>query len=108
MCYCFDVVYQGPYFERTRSHLQRVLGDDNVLSVNFEIEGKSPADSDYAWFKKVAKEGILVGLRRYRFFGASSALHSWNNKYTFRCSNLPFHLILNCYSSIHSVQAGMS
>ncbi|KHG23521.1 putative RNA-dependent RNA polymerase 5 -like protein [Gossypium arboreum] len=38
MCYYFHVVYQGPYFERTRSHLQRVLGDDNVLSVKFETE----------------------------------------------------------------------
>ncbi|KAB2072347.1 hypothetical protein ES319_A07G009400v1 [Gossypium barbadense] len=60
--------FKGPYFERTRSHLQRVLGDDNVLSVKFETEGKSPLDSGYVGFKKVAKEGILVGLRRYRFF----------------------------------------
>nr|KJB07221.1 hypothetical protein B456_001G008800 [Gossypium raimondii] len=60
--------FKGPYFERTRSHLQRVLGDDNVLSVKFETEGKSPLDSGCVGFKKVAKEGILVGLRRYRFF----------------------------------------
>ncbi|KAA3457828.1 putative RNA-dependent RNA polymerase 5 [Gossypium australe] len=60
--------FKGPYFERTRSHLQRVLGDDNVLSVKFETEGKNPLDSGCMGFKKVAKEGILVGLRRYRFF----------------------------------------
>ncbi|TYH60945.1 hypothetical protein ES332_D07G014600v1 [Gossypium tomentosum] len=60
--------FKGPYFERTRSHLQRVLGNDNVLSVKFETEGKSPLDGGCVGFKKVAKEGILVGLRRYRFF----------------------------------------
>ncbi|XP_039018521.1 probable RNA-dependent RNA polymerase 5 [Hibiscus syriacus] len=60
--------FKGPYFEKTRSHLQRVIGDDNVLSVKFERDGKSSVDSGSDEFKKVAKEGILVGLRRYRFF----------------------------------------
>ncbi|KAK8696984.1 hypothetical protein V6N13_113150 [Hibiscus sabdariffa] len=60
--------FKGPYFERTRSHLQRVLGDDNVLDVKFEKDSKSSVGSDFVEFKKIAKEGILVGLRRYRFF----------------------------------------
>ncbi|KAE8718810.1 putative RNA-dependent RNA polymerase 3-like isoform X2 [Hibiscus syriacus] len=60
--------FKGPYFERTRSHLQRVLGDDNVLSVKFEKDGKSSVGSDFPEFKRIGKEGILVGLRRYRFF----------------------------------------
>ncbi|KAK9026934.1 hypothetical protein V6N11_066790 [Hibiscus sabdariffa] len=60
--------FKGPYFERTRSHLQRVLGDDNVLDVKFEKDSKSKVGSDFVEFKKIAKEGILVGLRRYRFF----------------------------------------
>ncbi|KAK8523190.1 hypothetical protein V6N12_047719 [Hibiscus sabdariffa] len=60
--------FKGPYFERTRSHLQRVLGDDNVLDVKFEKDSKSSVGSDFVGFKKIAKEGILVGLRRYRFF----------------------------------------
>ncbi|GMI89458.1 hypothetical protein like AT2G19930 [Hibiscus trionum] len=60
--------FKGPYFERTRSHLQRVLGDDNVLDVKFEKDGKSLVGSDFVEFKRIAKEGILVGLRRYRFF----------------------------------------
>ncbi|KAK8476042.1 hypothetical protein V6N12_013836 [Hibiscus sabdariffa] len=68
--------FKGPYFERTRSHLQRVLGDDNVLDVKFEKDSKSKVGSDFVEFKKIAKEGILVGLRRYRFFGESSALNS--------------------------------
>ncbi|KAL4317791.1 hypothetical protein GQ457_18G001060 [Hibiscus cannabinus] len=59
--------FKGPYFEKTRSHLQRVLGDDNVLAVKFE-DRKSSVNSGFDEFKKVAKEGILVGLRRYRFF----------------------------------------
>ncbi|KAK8610405.1 hypothetical protein V6N13_081563 [Hibiscus sabdariffa] len=59
--------FKGPYFEKTRSHLQRVLGDDNVLAVKFE-DSKSSVNSGFDEFKKVAKEGILVGLRRYRFF----------------------------------------
>ncbi|GMI94841.1 hypothetical protein like AT2G19930 [Hibiscus trionum] len=60
--------FKGPYFEKTRSHLQRVLGDDNVLAVKFDRDGKSSVDSGFDEFKKVAKDGILVGLRRYRFF----------------------------------------
>ncbi|KAE8654669.1 hypothetical protein F3Y22_tig00117048pilonHSYRG01475 [Hibiscus syriacus] len=61
-------MFKGPYFEKARSHLQRVIGDDNVLSVKFEKDGKSSVDSGSDEFKKVAKEGILVVLLRYRFF----------------------------------------
>ncbi|XP_022731132.1 probable RNA-dependent RNA polymerase 3 [Durio zibethinus] len=64
--------FKGPYMDKTsRSHLQRVLGDDNVLIVKFAnaTDGKSSADNDcFAEYSKIAKRGILVGLRRYRFF----------------------------------------
>ncbi|XP_022754978.1 probable RNA-dependent RNA polymerase 5 isoform X2 [Durio zibethinus] len=63
--------FKGPFLEKTRSHLQRVLGDDNVLVVKFAnvTDGKSSAGNDfYAEYKKIAKGGILVGLRYYRFF----------------------------------------
>ena len=62
--------FKGPFMHRTRSHLQRVLGDDNVLIVKFAnvTDGKSSAGNDcFAEYNKIAKEGTLVGLRRYRF-----------------------------------------
>ncbi|PPD98039.1 hypothetical protein GOBAR_DD04978 [Gossypium barbadense] len=86
--------FKGPYFERTRSHLQRVLGDDNVLSVKFETEGKSPLDGGCVGFKKVAKEGILVGLRRYRFF-AYIKCSSWHVLMAFIFSASSMHLGMN-------------
>ncbi|KAJ4708521.1 RNA-dependent RNA polymerase [Melia azedarach] len=65
--------FKGPYLNQTRSHLQKELGDDNVLMVKFaeEVAGWRSSTinfNDYAKYKKIAKEGILVGLRRYRFF----------------------------------------
>ncbi|XWS26784.1 hypothetical protein CRYUN_Cryun26dG0059900 [Craigia yunnanensis] len=63
--------FKGPFMDKTRSHLQRVLGDDNVLLVKFAkvTDGKNSAGNDFfAEYNKIAKEGILVGLRRYRFF----------------------------------------
>ncbi|XP_060180077.1 probable RNA-dependent RNA polymerase 3 isoform X2 [Lycium barbarum] len=51
---------KGPYLSTTRTHLQRALGDDNVLIVKF-VEDTCCANI-------IVEEGILVGLRRYRFF----------------------------------------
>lgn len=53
---------QGPYLNTTRTHLQRTLGDDNVLIVKFVEQGRYCTD-------RIFEEGIIVGLRRYRFFG---------------------------------------
>ncbi|KAI8565472.1 hypothetical protein RHMOL_Rhmol03G0262000 [Rhododendron molle] len=67
--------FKGPYLGNTRTHLQRELGDDNVLIVKFleeasECTNKMVGSSYYdAIFNMVAKQGILIGLRRYRFFG---------------------------------------
>lgn len=62
---------QGPYLNKTRTHLQKVLGDDNVLMVKFagEVTDMCPIDHYYAAYSKIWRGGILVGLRRYCFFG---------------------------------------
>ncbi|XP_042417528.1 probable RNA-dependent RNA polymerase 5 isoform X2 [Zingiber officinale] len=67
------LIFKGPYLQLQRTHMQRVLGDDNVLLVKFAEEmniGKgSHAFQGYeSIYHKVAQEGILVGLRRYQFF----------------------------------------
>ncbi|WRX34924.1 RNA-dependent RNA polymerase [Theobroma cacao] len=62
--------FKGPYLETSRNHLQRVLGDENILIVKFAnvTDGKTSAGNVcYAEYKKIAL-GLLVGLRRYRFF----------------------------------------
>ncbi|XP_050363842.1 probable RNA-dependent RNA polymerase 3 [Argentina anserina] len=66
--------FKGPYlYKIRRTLLQKELGDDNVLMVKFAKEEvqrcQIPAgDINYSTYMKVAREGILVGLRRYRFF----------------------------------------
>ncbi|XVF34908.1 hypothetical protein REPUB_Repub18cG0098800 [Reevesia pubescens] len=63
--------FKGPYLDKTRTHLQRVLGDDNILVVKFAnitYGTRSAGNDHYAEYKKFAKQGILVGLRCYRFF----------------------------------------
>ncbi|KAF7147894.1 hypothetical protein RHSIM_Rhsim03G0237700 [Rhododendron simsii] len=57
--------FKGPYLDNKRTHLQRVLGDDNVLIVKFPVEASDSTNKMVG----IAEEGILVGLRRYRFFG---------------------------------------
>ncbi|KAK9130977.1 hypothetical protein Sjap_011464 [Stephania japonica] len=58
-------IFKGPTLQKKITHLQRVLGDENVLEVRFandEDNGKVCS------VQKIAREGICVGLRRYRFF----------------------------------------
>lgn len=68
---------QGPYLKTTKTLLHRKLGDENVLIVKFEqSKGVStffPRNRN-ALYDQIAKEGILVGLRRYRFFGNFSSV----------------------------------
>ncbi|URE46872.1 RNA-dependent RNA polymerase [Musa troglodytarum] len=65
----------GPYFQLQRTHLQRILGDDNVLLVKFseEMSGEKGSSRSFqisdSVYHKVAEEGIFVGLRWYQFFG---------------------------------------
>ncbi|CAK9141389.1 unnamed protein product [Ilex paraguariensis] len=66
--------FKGPYLDTTRTHLQRELGDDNVLIVKFAEKSVDCTDlpngssNCHSVYNKIAKEGILVGLRRYHFF----------------------------------------
>ncbi|XP_021641706.2 probable RNA-dependent RNA polymerase 5 isoform X2 [Hevea brasiliensis] len=66
--------FKGPYLTMMSNFLQRTLGDDNVLMVKFAEEDADKSCStsssiDYfAKYGRLAREGILVGLRRYRFF----------------------------------------
>ncbi|KAL3829924.1 hypothetical protein ACJIZ3_018726 [Penstemon smallii] len=53
--------FKGPYLNSTRTHLQRSLGDDNVLIVKF-------LEDDPCGNRKIFEEGVLVGLRRFQFF----------------------------------------
>ncbi|KAM3321100.1 putative RNA-dependent RNA polymerase 5 [Capsicum chacoense] len=53
--------FKGPYLKAERTHLQRSLGDENVLIVKFEENAPSCPE-------EIVQNGILVGLRRYRFF----------------------------------------
>ncbi|KAI5442023.1 hypothetical protein KIW84_011186 [Lathyrus oleraceus] len=66
--------FKGPILQHTRTHLQKSLGDDNVLLVKFadpQIAKKSKTSVQEAanHYGKFGKEGIHVGLRLYRFFG---------------------------------------
>ncbi|CAL5186422.1 unnamed protein product [Lathyrus oleraceus] len=65
--------FKGPILQHTRTHLQKSLGDDNVLLVKFadpQIAKKSKTSVQEAanHYGKFGKEGIHVGLRLYRFF----------------------------------------
>ncbi|KAH0707834.1 hypothetical protein KY289_012910 [Solanum tuberosum] len=53
--------FKGPYLKAERTHLQQSLGDENVLIVKFEQN--TPGCPE-----EIVQNGILVGLRRYRFF----------------------------------------
>lgn len=60
----------------TKTHLQRVLGDDNVLMVKFaedvfDRHSTSLSGGSFYAYNKIARDGILLGLRRYHFFGES-------------------------------------
>ncbi|KAG5559295.1 hypothetical protein RHGRI_008993 [Rhododendron griersonianum] len=59
--YVFKV---GPFLGNKRTHLQRELGDDNVLIVKFPVEASDSSNK----MVRIAEEGILIGLRHYRFF----------------------------------------
>ncbi|KAG6662192.1 probable RNA-dependent RNA polymerase 5 isoform X2 [Carya illinoinensis] len=66
--------FKGPYLHKTKTHLQRVLGDENVLVVKFAEEGVDRnrrsiiSFDDYSMYSKIAREGIHVGTHRYCFF----------------------------------------
>lgn len=55
--------------ENKRTHLQKVIGDDNVLVVKFMVPSDKSIDFYRQHYHKVAEDGIVLGLRRYNFFG---------------------------------------
>ncbi|KAE8778385.1 hypothetical protein D1007_48730 [Hordeum vulgare] len=61
-------VFKGPYVQNMRTHLQKIVGDDNVLLVKFMGQSSEPV-TDFLPYHKVAEDGIILGLRCYRFFG---------------------------------------
>ncbi|CAN7076997.1 unnamed protein product [Brassica oleracea var. botrytis] len=60
--------FKGPRLEPTGTHLHKALGDDNVLTVKFADVQKNSSTDPYSAYKRIAKNGIMVGLRRYQFF----------------------------------------
>ncbi|XP_028554239.1 probable RNA-dependent RNA polymerase 4 isoform X2 [Dendrobium catenatum] len=67
-----EFTFKGPYIQNTGTHLQRVLGDDNILLVKFAEEKDNNSTRSYErlnpFFQKLAEDGIAVGLRHYKFF----------------------------------------
>ncbi|XP_078164221.1 putative RNA-dependent RNA polymerase 3 [Carex rostrata] len=65
--------FKGPFLESTKTHLQRVLGDENILQVKFEDvsqEKKTHNDFDNYYcdvYHRVAEQGIELGMRQYQF-----------------------------------------
>ncbi|CAH8355022.1 unnamed protein product [Eruca vesicaria subsp. sativa] len=62
---------KGPLLEPTGTHLHKVLGDDNVLTVKFADVPKNSStysNDPYSAYKRIAKNGIMIGLRCYQFF----------------------------------------
>ncbi|KAI3781775.1 hypothetical protein L2E82_11799 [Cichorium intybus] len=59
--------FKGPYLDRKKTHLQRAIGDENVLIVKFAEadKGDMMAVRNY---EKIFEAGILVGWSRFRFF----------------------------------------
>ncbi|KAI4347069.1 hypothetical protein L6164_007918 [Bauhinia variegata] len=68
-----NLSFKGPYQQNIRSHLQKSLGDENVLIVKFVEEDNKSGSTIYDWernavYRNFVREGIPLGLRRYRFF----------------------------------------
>ncbi|KAI3810840.1 hypothetical protein L1987_20463 [Smallanthus sonchifolius] len=57
--------FKGPYLDTKKTHLQRAIGDENVLIVKFAEAADMLTCRNY---ETIAEAGILVGLRRYHFF----------------------------------------
>ncbi|KAK4753975.1 hypothetical protein SAY87_002079 [Trapa incisa] len=70
--------FKGPFLNKTRTLLQKTLGDENVLLVKLErgtdqgFRSVDPTGADltdsFAIYRKIAKDGICIGSHRYRFF----------------------------------------
>ncbi|KFK40359.1 hypothetical protein AALP_AA3G363700 [Arabis alpina] len=63
-------IFKGPLMEKTATHLHKVLGDENVLTVKFAYVSRDEnyCFDPYPTYQWIAKNGIMIGLRRYQFF----------------------------------------
>ena len=96
--------WQGPLLEPTGTHLHKALGDANVLTVKFADVQKNSSTDPYSAYKRIAKNGIMVGLRRYQFFGGSfSFLFSFDISFMSHCTYNTFSL-LNILFVLNSFQ----
>nr|KAJ0194431.1 hypothetical protein LSAT_V11C800427290 [Lactuca sativa] len=59
--------FKGPYLDTKKTHLQRAIGDENVLIVKFAEPEKGDMIA-VRKYEKIVEAGILVGVRRYHFF----------------------------------------
>jgi len=74
------LVLKGPYMDNKRTHLQKVLGDDNVLVVKFMVPSDNNADFYRQQYHKIVEDGIVLGLRLYRFFAYKDGKKGKKNK----------------------------
>nr|GEZ74824.1 RNA-dependent RNA polymerase, eukaryotic-type [Tanacetum cinerariifolium] len=68
----------GPFINRRRTHLQRELGDDNVLIVQFtdHLDSNMPFDQQ-SWIaaRQTISDRISIGVCHYSLFGARSSVN---------------------------------
>ncbi|KAI3802886.1 hypothetical protein L1987_31032 [Smallanthus sonchifolius] len=64
--------FKGPYLSTRRTHVQRELGDDNVLIIQFVDDPNTPdmLSNHCSWIAAYHRisGGISIGLRHYRLF----------------------------------------
>ncbi|VVA99744.1 unnamed protein product [Arabis nemorensis] len=92
----------GPLMEKTGTHLHKVLGDENVLTVKFAHVSREENHciDPYPAYKWIARNGIMVGLRRYQFFD-SIASNDMQNPYIF--SGKSIHKIRMHLMNVHTL-----
>ncbi|GAB2292381.1 hypothetical protein Dimus_026623 [Dionaea muscipula] len=73
-CHVFSdgsIRFKGPFLNKASTHLQKVVGDENVLIVQFaeeEAESSQVISSISPLIYRAMKDGILVGHKSYQFF----------------------------------------
>jgi len=113
--FCISIVYdfilldwvQGPYVDNKRTYLQKIVGDGNILIVKFaDIPGLRNSADNFGmpcmFYRQVAEDGILLGLRRYRFF---SKFSFYGMRNLFR-SILNLKLNCNCHIRCNTIVQG--
>ncbi|GAU22806.1 hypothetical protein TSUD_142460, partial [Trifolium subterraneum] len=93
--------FKGPILQYTRTHLQKSLGDDNVLVVKFADVGANSknisAQEAAKLYGKFGKEGIRVGHRLYRFFVFKDGGKEEKKKEDQTTSSKSYNSSVKCY-----------